>query len=484
MYPYRIFVSYSHLDRETADGVAAHLRDLGLRPFSDIDFKFGEAFHELIREHILSAHIFMPLMTDSSIAQPWIHQEAGFAIGSSIAVLPVLLGRRSDSAGLTSQIQGVQLFEDLSNIRERLTVDLIEDFSTRVREPEFAIYQTATEPDRRLELMIERAVEVLRWGYFGRVRESSTLSSFSFPDAPLDSTVWDQCEGKSKKPTQLRRLHRELRRSLERHVREEGCDLLLCPQDALLGMDLDSWRSRLGVLKDFLQSMPEGKVRLALRPRPAPTNQLLIGDWFGARSTANTMGAYTETMITKHSFVVKRQISLFQAELEQYAIEGGDQPYRLPTSLMALADIEKTAIQGDGTRVPRRKVFISSKSEDYRYAGEIYDALVALDIDVFFSEKSLSRLGESDYRKAIDKALDQADHLVVVASRKENLIGGWVEDEWGFFVNEIRSKKKSGNIVTVTAGELQPRDLPPSLRYRQAVPYGPELGARVVQYLR
>jgi len=116
------------------------------------------------------------------------------------------------------------------------------------------------------------------------------------------------------------------------------------------------------------------------------------------------------------------------------------------------------------------KVFISVKSEDFPYAQQVYDFLLGQGIDVFFCRESLQTLGRSDYRHEIDQALEETDHMVVVTSRPENVRSEWVEAEWGIFINEKRSGRKKGNLVTMTAGNMQPSDLPPSLRYYEVIP--------------
>jgi hypothetical protein len=73
-------------------------------------------------------------------------------------------------------------------------------------------------------------------------------------------------------------------------------------------------------------------------------------------------------------------------------------------------------------------------------------------------------MGNSDYRREIDRALEQAKHLIVVTSRKEYVESKWVEAEWGSFINEKRSGRKDGNIIVLLAGSMQIGDLPISLR--------------------
>jgi hypothetical protein len=116
------------------------------------------------------------------------------------------------------------------------------------------------------------------------------------------------------------------------------------------------------------------------------------------------------------------------------------------------------------------RVFISARSSDYRAAGQVYRFLTAAGVPAFFSQESLPALGVSDYRKQIDEALDRVEHMVVVASSGENVRASWVEAEWGFFINEKRSGRKTGNLVTVVVGGLAPAALPPSLRQYEVIP--------------
>lgn len=107
-------------------------------------------------------------------------------------------------------------------------------------------------------------------------------------------------------------------------------------------------------------------------------------------------------------------------------------------------------------------VFISCKSEDYKFAEEIYDFLNANGIYTFLASKELRRLGESEYRRAISKALREACHLIVFASNPEYIESTWVEYEWDMFVNAKLKGKKSGNIITILKG-VDTDDIPMDL---------------------
>ena len=132
------------------------------------------------------------------------------------------------------------------------------------------------------------------------------------------------------------------------------------------------------------------------------------------------------------------------------------------------------------------RVFISAKSADYDQAAKVYDFLTAAGVPAFFSRESLPELGRSDYAREIDIALDGAVHMVVVTSSADNVQSRWVEAEWRFFINEKRSGsgRKRGNLITVLVGGLKPADLPPSLRYYEAIPFEPAGLDKLLRYVQ
>jgi len=129
-------------------------------------------------------------------------------------------------------------------------------------------------------------------------------------------------------------------------------------------------------------------------------------------------------------------------------------------------------------------IFLSAKSEDYEAARRVYSYLTEHGYSVFFSNQTLPRMGNSDYRREIDRALEQAKHLVLVTSRKEYAESKWVEAEWGSFINEKRSGRKDGNIIVLLGGSMQICDLPISLRSFETRFLGnPETLEQILSYL-
>lgn len=114
-------------------------------------------------------------------------------------------------------------------------------------------------------------------------------------------------------------------------------------------------------------------------------------------------------------------------------------------------------------------VFISHNHKDYKLAKLIYDYLQSINVNTFLSEETLPSLGSCDYMKEIDIALEQSKHMIVAGTSLENVMSGWVEAEWRLFINEKRSGRKSGNIISIIDNGLSPADLPMSLRYYEVI---------------
>lgn len=114
-------------------------------------------------------------------------------------------------------------------------------------------------------------------------------------------------------------------------------------------------------------------------------------------------------------------------------------------------------------------VFISSKSEDYRIASDVYDFLTSNDVKAFFADAELKELGTSEYSDVIDNVIDSVKHMIVVGSKIEYIESKWVKTEWRAFTDEIRAGRKNGNIITILDG-LSPAELPLALRNVQSFP--------------
>ena len=127
----------------------------------------------------------------------------------------------------------------------------------------------------------------------------------------------------------------------------------------------------------------------------------------------------------------------------------------------------------------RIKVFLSYKNSDMEgnkthdavLAEELYEGLTNRGISTFYSNHTISILGESHYKMAIDKALDEAIVLVAVGTSAENLNSNWVNYEWDSFYGDILSGRKDGQVVSYI-DNMEMIDLPRSLRRCQSFKKG------------
>jgi len=132
-------------------------------------------------------------------------------------------------------------------------------------------------------------------------------------------------------------------------------------------------------------------------------------------------------------------------------------------------------------------VFISCKSEDYNIGRQVYEFLVNhrdVHLNVFMADKELRKQGNADYGNIIDEALDSSSDLIIVSSNVDYLkkeTSSYVYEEWHTFVEEIRSGRKKGNIITIFTKDVDLKKVPIALRNRQSFLFTEFSG--VVDYL-
>lgn len=117
-------------------------------------------------------------------------------------------------------------------------------------------------------------------------------------------------------------------------------------------------------------------------------------------------------------------------------------------------------------------IFLSCKSEDYGVGRGIYDFLTSNGYSVFIADQELRKLGKDDYGKEIDKALEEAFHLVVIATNVEYLYhesSPYVYYEWHSFLEEKKCGRKQGNIITLLENNIGIDQIPYALRHCQSI---------------
>jgi hypothetical protein len=114
----------------------------------------------------------------------------------------------------------------------------------------------------------------------------------------------------------------------------------------------------------------------------------------------------------------------------------------------------------------------SYETRDSLLAQTLFNALVSRGISAFLAQQEIPRVGETEYMRTIDRALDEVDILVVVSTAPEYLESRWVRYEWESFVNDILSgRKKNGRIFSYIDG-FSADQLPRPLRLHQVIVHG------------
>lgn len=107
------------------------------------------------------------------------------------------------------------------------------------------------------------------------------------------------------------------------------------------------------------------------------------------------------------------------------------------------------------------------RTRDSEIAEALEAALVQRGVRTFRADTALQQLGRADYSRAIAEALEAASVLVVVGTSADFVNSEWIRYEWDTFLNEIRSHRKRGILVTVLEGMGVPQ-LPIELRQWQS----------------
>ncbi|MBN1420004.1 MAG: toll/interleukin-1 receptor domain-containing protein [Planctomycetes bacterium] len=317
MYPYRVFVSYSHDDKDKAMRVVERLRDLKARPLWDPEVHPGVPFSEQIREMVSFAHVFLPLLTERSRSRPWVHQEIGYAMALGVPVLPLGLGQLPE--GMPEKVQALMVDTELRDLGKRLTGQVIQNVVSRAQEEmTYTPLLCAPHPEDRTLLLNEYARAVLRLGETGRIRHAAPFGTFTLPDRPPADPLWDRRDGPHKRSQWLRSWFRKERCVMEAHAKASGCDLILYPFAAKERLDTDGGLARLEVLTDFLDRMEDDKVRVVIREESIRGNLLIVGDWFVAETVSPSQGrGFLHTIITRHAPTVLERVRRFDKDFEE-----------------------------------------------------------------------------------------------------------------------------------------------------------------------
>jgi hypothetical protein len=313
---YRVFISYSHEDEDLAMKIVDIMENIGLSIIWDKKFSFGRGFQEQIKNFIAHAHVFLPIITKSSSEKGWVHQEIGYAMALNVPVLPVARGTLPGE--MIRELHAVQ-FDDPEELKYKLSTEIIHRLVCSYQDTPLAMFQCAELNEDRAIMMIKYANDVLQLGEHGFVRQKGGLTSFHIPDKIIRHPIWMQRTGeKHQKSEFYNRCVRKERLALEEHARIMGCRLIINPYLLYEMYGDDARKSRLESLIEFLESMPDDKVQVAINRNMVNENITIVGDWFAAESVSAFPGrGYRQTIFTRHAPNILEKIGLFDLEFNE-----------------------------------------------------------------------------------------------------------------------------------------------------------------------
>ena len=318
----RVFISYSHKDFKMVERLVSILEQQDIMVLWTKKLAGGIGYGEKLKIFIEHAHIFMPVITKSSSARGWVHQEIGYAIALHIPVFPVTIGKLIP-AGMLEFIHAIQLSEDPQIINEQVSYNTLRALLKEEVLP--ALYQRAAKVEDRAGLMKSYADKVISMDKYGIVRQKGGLSSFHIPFKHIGHQVWADRYAPQTRGTYHKELQLGERKALQQHADKEGCKLIVNPKYAIKGKGVLAARTRIKEMIDFLEALPDDKVVIAFQAKkPRIESLTMVGDWFLAESVSfRNEDGFTNTFFTRNASEIAKRIQIFDEELDDLLEQAG-----------------------------------------------------------------------------------------------------------------------------------------------------------------
>ena len=308
----RVFISYSSEDKQLIEKLAQAIKSADMIPIWAKNLPIATEFDEQIKIFIQHAHIFMPILSETSSI--WVHQEIGYAKALHIPVFPVTT-EDINPGGMLQMIQAIKLGDENNLLKDQLSKRKFRKIFKK--KPPNAMYKRAAVVEDRAEMMKDYADKLVYLDKYGLVYQKGGLSSFHIPKDPINSQTWNNRYLPESRGDNHKKKQRAERLALQEHADEAGCRLIVKPAYAIKGRSSIAARTRLETLIDFLKSMTDEKVVIAIQEKPTRIESLtIVGDWFLAESVSFEPGdGFTNTFFTRNASEILERIEYFESEL-------------------------------------------------------------------------------------------------------------------------------------------------------------------------
>lgn len=323
----RIFISYSHHDKNLVVELDKILRDNELEPLWTEKLSGGSGFDEQIKMFIENAHVFMPVITKKSSIRGWVHQEIGFAMALHIPVFPVTTEDLTPG-GMLQMIQTTKLdMNHPEQVKSKLDLKVFE--ALLLHENKSPLWELAQFEEERAVKMREYSTKANKPDYLGMVRQKGGLSSFHIPDIYIWQEQWESRYFPDKKSPYHKKVQREERKALESHASGAGCKLIVNTSYVISKeRSKTSIISRINALIEFLESGAGKKAIIAFQGKSSIHESItIVGDLFLAESTTfKNQEGFTNTFFTRNASEITRRIKDFDDEMNDLLNEKGWSP--------------------------------------------------------------------------------------------------------------------------------------------------------------
>jgi hypothetical protein len=93
----KVFLSYSHRDRDIVRDVIKRLDHEQINYWDDRQLRGGDRWSSVIEHELLDANVFVVVVTPSFLASPWSMMELGAAVERArqggVAIIPIIAGQ-------------------------------------------------------------------------------------------------------------------------------------------------------------------------------------------------------------------------------------------------------------------------------------------------------------------------------------------------------------------------------------------------------